>query len=52
MMNVDAPEIFKSSDISRRLTYRNIQNYFSKEQEPEVKQEQERKENADGMNWI
>lgn len=44
MMNVDAPEIFKSSDISRRLTYRNIQNYFSKEQEPEVKQEQERKE--------
>lgn len=34
MVNVDAPEIFKSSDISRRLTYQNIQDYFLKEQKP------------------
>lgn len=31
MGNVDTPEVFKSSDISRRLTYQNIQNYFNKE---------------------
>lgn len=28
---VEMPEIFKSSEISRRLTYNNIQNYFIKE---------------------
>lgn len=41
--NVDAPEIFKSSDVSRRLTYQNIQDYFLKEQKPdqEPKKEQE-----------
>lgn len=28
---VEIPEVFKSSEISRRLTYKNIQNYFIKE---------------------
>jgi hypothetical protein len=29
IMNVDNAEVFKSSDISRRLTFHNIQNFFS-----------------------
>lgn len=33
LTNVDVPEVFKSSDISRRLTYQNIQDYFLKEKE-------------------
>lgn len=36
MTNVTTPEIFKGSDISRRLTYGNIQRYFRKEEQPEV----------------
>lgn len=43
MNNVDAPEIFKSSDISRRLTYRSIQSYFSKTNEQEPEKNRERK---------
>lgn len=34
--NIDSPEIFNSSDISRRLTYKNIQEYFRKEKDHEV----------------
>lgn len=43
LLNVDSPEIYKSSDISKRLTYRNIQDYFLKEQksEQETNREQE-----------
>lgn len=36
MTNVATPENFKGSDISRRLTYGNIQSYFQKEEQPEV----------------
>lgn len=36
MANVESPEIFKSSDISKRLTYKNIQDYYMKENEHEV----------------
>lgn len=36
MTNVVTPENFKGSDISRRLTYSNIQSYFRKEEQPEV----------------
>ncbi len=36
LTNIIAPENFKGSDISRRLTYNNIQNYFRKEREPET----------------
>lgn len=43
MNNVDTPEIFKSSDISRRLTYRSIQGYFSKTNEQEPEKNRERK---------
>jgi len=42
LTNVDTPEIFKSSDVSRRLTYQNIQDFFQKEQNPEQGKEQER----------
>lgn len=52
MMNVDAPEIFKSSDISRRLTYRNIQNYFPKSKNLKLSKNRREKKNAGGMNWI
>lgn len=30
LTNVDTPEIFKSSDVSRRLTYQNIQDFSKK----------------------
>lgn len=40
LTNVDAPEIFKSSDVSRRLTYNNIQEYFLTKQEPGHQQDQ------------
>lgn len=42
LTNVDTPEVFKSSDVSRRLTYQNIQDFFQKEQNPEQGKEQER----------
>ena len=36
MANVICPEIFKSSEISRRLTYRNIQDHFRKEEDNNI----------------
>lgn len=36
MMNVSIPQKFKGSDISRRLTYDNILNYFRREEQLEV----------------
>lgn len=33
MLNVDKPELFKGSDISRRLTYQGIQGYFQDRQQ-------------------
>lgn len=33
LSKIDSPVVFKGSDISRRLTYQNIQDYFKKENE-------------------
>lgn len=36
LTNINSPEVFKSSDVSRRLTYKNIMEYFQKEEGREI----------------